>query len=146
MEQQLITKDFELTRRLSRLIKGIAWKTQLNESWVFAALLESGLKRADSRQKGSQCVAWIVSGREDTSSLVLYAACISKELNEKIKLVAYGNDLVTYDGIWDTDEAAARLLVLALTDRECEFKEHLDVEHVDRLYMSNPDLGIKPPR
>ncbi len=141
MEQQLITKDFELTRRLSRLIKDIASKTQLNESWVFAALLESGLKRADS-----VCVSWIVSGREGTSSLVLYGACISKELNEKIKLVAYGNDLVTYDGIWDTDEAAARLLVLALTDRDCEFKEHLDVEHIDRLYMSNPDLGLKPPR
>jgi len=143
MEQQLITKEFELTHRLISLVKDIASKTQLNVSWVFAALVLSGLKRADSGYKHSDCIFCITSGREVKESLARLGVCFSKDLEEKIKGIARMSNLNTDDGDLDTDEAVARLLILALTDREGEFKDILDTEEVDRLYLSNPELGIK---
>ena len=142
--EQLITRDFELTERIVGLINGIASKTQLNKSWVFATLIESGLKRADTRNKNSEDIFWTVSGRQSQSSLARIGVCISKELDDKIKLVARMCSFITYEGDIDMNEAAARLLVLALTDRECEFKDALDVDEVDGLYLINDHLGIKP--
>lgn len=142
--EQLITRDFELTARIVGLINGIVSKTQLNKSWIFAALIESGMQRSDSRHKCSGCIWDTVSGRQSQASLSRFAVCISKELEDKIKLTARMCSFNKYDGELDVDEAAARLLVLALTDRECEFKEALDVDEIDKLYLINPELGIKP--
>ena len=135
---EFITREFELTHRLIAMIKGAAAKTQLNEAWVFAALIEAGLKRTSAEDIWS-----IETKRKGNTSLPKYSVCINSVLKDKIKNLARLCSIITDDGDSDLDETAACLLILAFTDRNCEFKNVLDQDDVDRLYMSNPELGLK---
>jgi hypothetical protein len=137
---ELLTQKYEVTTRLASMIKKIAEETQLNESWVFAALLESRFV-AD---KNNSYIFDIKTGRRIKDPLLTTVAfCIPKELEDKVKHLGRMCSIITDDGIHDMDETVCRLLILALTDRECEFKPALDPEDVGRLYLANPELGLK---
>lgn len=134
---EFITINYELTHRLVSMIKNTTEKTQLNECWVFTALLVAGY----NRQPG--LIFDITTGRATPDSLSCYSSYISKELHDRVKHVARIANLNKYNGDLDIDEAAARLLVLAFTDRDCEFGALLNQDDVDRLYLLNPELGLK---
>lgn len=138
---EFITREFELTDRLISMIKSAAAKAQLNEAWVFAALIEAGLKRTSAEDIWS-----IETRRKGNTHLPKYRVCINNALNDKIKNLARMCSIITDDGNSDLDETAARLLILALTDRESEFKNNLNPDDIDQLYLSNPDLGLKTRR
>ncbi|MBX9879801.1 MAG: hypothetical protein K2Y22_15190 [Candidatus Obscuribacterales bacterium] len=135
---EFITREFELTHRLISMIKDAATKTQLNEAWVFAALIEAGLKRTSTEDIWS-----IETKRKGNTSLPKYSVCINTVLNDKIRNLARLCSIITDDGDSDLDETAARLLILALTDRESEFKDSLNQDDLDQLFLSNPELGLK---
>lgn len=137
--EHLTTKEFEITERLISIIKNTAAKAQLNESWVFADLIETTLKRDDLG-----CM--FCMERDTTSSKTSFGVCISNELYGKIKHVARLVHLNKDDGELDCDEAVARLLILAITDRNSDFKETFDPCEVDRLYLANECLGLKDKR
>ncbi len=134
---EFITREFELTHRLISMIKDAATKSQLNEAWVFAALIQAGLKRTSTED------IWSIETRRKETPLPTVRVCINIVLNDKIKNLARMCSIITDDGDSDLDETASRLLILALTDRECEFKDSLSPDDIDQLYVSNPELGLK---
>lgn len=135
---ELLSRKFEVTPRLASMVDKIATKTQLNKSWVFETLLESRF----NVDKDNSYIFDIETGRK-TYALVTLNACITKELEDKVKNLGRMCSIITDDGNLDMDETICRLLVLALTDRSCEFLPALDPDDIDRLYLANPELGLK---
>lgn len=143
MDEKFVAREFTLPQRLVSMVKGITEKTRLNESWVFAVLVQAGLKKVWPQAKGQQVIFDIDSGRKTAESFSRLGVCISQGLFAEIRHAARFAHLNLDDGELNLDESVARLLVIAFTDREGEFRELLDGEDVLRLYLANQDLAIK---